>query len=463
MNYLKQIGKVVSSFSFLVMLFAYADLAVASDADCSNLVPVAGECKESSVPLTSTCPVGEYHVSRISCTSSDKICCVKYQKEGSACGYTTPLKGVCRSNVTGLGGCSSAEKKLTNCNPQPPIPASMLECCVSKDEENVPNGDDAACSRLCSGKYTCSAQPSGCPSEYPRQIGTCGANLGFEQKCCVSTTCTPSGSGTATTTVSTSSGSLTYTPLENLPGFEGQSGDFATYFGNLYKLALWIVAISALFMMVVGGFLYLSSAGNTSLLGTAKKTIYSALIGLVIALISWLLLDTINSDLTSLKLSGLSGAIGTSSGSGSSSGTAPVVGSGSGCGGAETQSGAHCEDASQTISDTLKCMVDKLGSKKMQISSISEDSGGKSLFTQCRDNYSKPPCEHTANSCHYGGSGKASKSCAADISSSYTSNSGAASKDEIKAAARSCGVPFVNDEGNHVHISVTGCSCDGHS
>ena len=218
-------------------------------------------------------------------------------------------------------------------------------------------------------------------------------------------------------------------------------------------------------MLVVGGFLYLSSAGNTALLGTAKKTIYSALIGLVIALVSWLLLDTINSDLTNLKLSGLSGVIssGSSGGTtGTGSGTV-VVGSGSGCGGAETQSGAHCEDAAQAVSDMLKCMVDKLGSKKMQISSISEDSGGSSLFTRCRDNYSKPPCEHTANSCHYGGSGKASKSCAADISNSYTSNSGAASKDEIKAAARSCGAPFVNDEGNHVHISVSGCSCDGHS
>lgn len=108
-----------------------------------------------------------------------------------------------------------------------------------------------------------------------------------------------------------------------MPGFEGESGDFATYFKNLYLLALWIVGISALFMLVVGGFLYLSSAGNTSLVGTAKKTIYGALIGLVIALISWLLLDTINSDLTNLKLSGLSGAVGTSGTSGGGTGPGP--------------------------------------------------------------------------------------------------------------------------------------------
>lgn len=189
---------------------------------------------------------------------------------------------------------------------------------------------DVACNSTDCGNGVKGVCKPECDTGSEKQSGTC-ASSSSSSKCCVPASCTPTNTTPPTNTDSgtTPSGtaSLNYTPLENLPGFEGQSGDFATYFGNLYKLALWIVAISALFMLVVGGFLYLSSAGNTSLLGTAKKTIYSALIGLVIALISWLLLDTINSDLTNLKLTGLTGAIGTSSGTSSSSTASPTSGS----------------------------------------------------------------------------------------------------------------------------------------
>ncbi|MFZ1735784.1 MAG: pilin [Candidatus Moraniibacteriota bacterium] len=169
------------------------------------------------------------------------------------------------------------------------------------------------------------------------QYGSCGSNQQGGSVCCIPKDCSPTTTPTANTSGSTS---LNYTPLENLPGFDGQSGDFATYFGNLYKLALWIVGISALFMLVVGGFLYLSSAGNTSLLGTAKKYIYSALIGLVIALISWLLLDTINGDLTNLKLSGLNGAIGTAGAPGTTG--SPSAGTGPG-GSTTTGTYTHAE------------------------------------------------------------------------------------------------------------------------
>ena len=372
------------------------------------------------------------------------------------CKGLTPNPGRCvEVPLIGSSACNSNESAIGSCEK---TGVNDRVCCVPQGSTN-----DATCTRLdCNGvKGVCQTVSCG---DGLKKNGICDTTLGVSQVCCIPKDCTPSESSTGSGSNTTSgTASLNYTPLENLPGFEGQGGDFATYFGNLYKLALWIVAISALFMLVVGGFLYLSSAGNTALLGTAKKVIYSALIGLVIALISWLLLDTINSDLTNLKLTGLTGAIGTSGSSSTSSSSTVVEGSGSGCGGAETQSGAHCEDASQTVSDALKCMVDALGNKKMQISSISEDSGGNSLFTKCRDSYSQPPCEHAANSCHYGGKSKASKSCAADISNSYTSNSGAASKAEIKTAAKGCGIPFVNDEGNHVHISVLGCNCDGHS
>ena len=226
---------------------------------------------------------------------------------------TDGYPGFCTLKSKGCGN-GVAYGTCENANSDGTVGEDRVCCLTSSPTGNITNDVD------CKAKNgTCEDGSQGKDSSKVIN-GDCGKNTktGITQICCTSPTSDTSYSGTA---------SLNYTPLENLPGFEGQSGDFATYFGNLYKLALWIVAISALFMLVVGGFLYLSSAGNTALLGTAKKVIYSALIGLVIALISWLLLDTINSDLTNLKLTGLTGAIGTSSGTSSSSTASPTSGS----------------------------------------------------------------------------------------------------------------------------------------
>lgn len=420
MKHLKQIGKMGIFFVACVVVFGFfgeSIFAAEPDSDSScRAKPFEGVCKEPGKECTPDAGYKKYG----HCDTSDTPCCVSDEN----------------------------------------IPKSGSTPITTKNECDVTKGSDGK------NAYCITTVGQNCSTFSLDQIGTCGSGTA----CCASKgTPVPGGGTSSAPSSSGSSAALNYTPLENLPGFEGQSGDFATYFKNLYLLALWIVGISALFMLVVGGFLYLSSAGNTHLLGTAKKTIYAALIGLIIALISWLLLDTINSDLTNLKLSGLSGAIGSGTGSGGSgdantgsNGKIPEEyrGKGSGCGGAELQGGSHCEDASQDLSDVLKCMVDKLGSKKMQISSISDDSGGKSIFTQCRDNYSKPPCEHGQNSCHYGGSSKKDKSCAADISGSYMGRSGAASASDVKSAASSCGAGYVLNEGDHVHLSVSGCGCN---
>lgn len=369
-----------------------------------------------------------------------------------------PLDGVCReagkectpgAGYQKYGHCDKVDAPC--CVPDANVPKSGSTPITTKTECEATKGSDGK------NAYCITTVGQNCSTFSLDQIGTC-ADLGSGTACCAAKG-TPVPGGSTSSTPSSSASSLQYTPLENLPGFEGESGDFATYFKNVYLLALWIVGISALFMLVVGGFLYLSSAGNTSTLGYAKKTIYGALIGLVIALISWLLLNTINADLTNLKLSGLSGAVGSGGTTTPSTplGPEPTPGSGSGCSGIPTQSGIdrQCSDASQALSDALKCMADKVGAEKMELSSISDSQG----FSRCQNNYSRPPCAHTQNSCHYGGSNKAPKSCAADISTRGSN----ASDSAIMTAARECGVPMVNHEGNHIHISVKGCTCDGHS
>lgn len=411
MKHLKQIGKMGIFFVACAVVFGFSGeniFAAEPDSDSScRAKPFEGVCKEPGKECTPDAGYKKYG----HCDTSDTPCCV----------------------------------------PDENIPKSGSTPITTKNECDATKGSDGK------NAYCITTVGQNCSTFSLDQIGTCGSGTA----CCASKGTPVPGGGTSSTPASPSgsTAALNYTPLENLPGFEGQSGDFATYFKNLYLLALWIVAISALFMLVVGGFLYLSSAGNTHLLGTAKKAIYAALIGLIIALISWLLLDTINSDLTNLKLSGLSGAVGTNTNGGATSGNegkTPPAGSVESCKSMKTQvSTSQCDDASANLLGALQCMNQELGGR-MTLSSISDKNG----FKGCQDSWTDAGCAHAQNSCHYGGKGKYSKSCAADISRSA---SGAASDAEFRAAAKKCNVSHFDIHGSpvaHVHISTSECDCD---
>jgi hypothetical protein len=94
-----------------------------------------------------------------------------------------------------------------------------------------------------------------------------------------------------------------YQLLEKIPGTIGLKGnDLPGYISAIYKVALVVVTLSAVLMLSIGGFMYLTSAGNTSSISTAKGIIYDSLIGLVIALSAWLILYIINPDLVEITL-----------------------------------------------------------------------------------------------------------------------------------------------------------------
>lgn len=100
--------------------------------------------------------------------------------------------------------------------------------------------------------------------------------------------------------------SLDYQLLENIPGTENISGsDLPAYVSALYKIALVVVTLSAVLMISIGGFLYLTSAGNTASMSNAKGIIFDAIIGLIIALSAWLVLYIINPDLVKVSLTTL--------------------------------------------------------------------------------------------------------------------------------------------------------------
>lgn len=99
---------------------------------------------------------------------------------------------------------------------------------------------------------------------------------------------------------------LQYTLLEKIPGTDNVGSDLPGYLKAIYKVALIIIVLSAVLMLSIGGFMYLTSAGNTSAMGTAKGVIFDSIIGLVIALTAYLLLYVINPDLVNITINGLS-------------------------------------------------------------------------------------------------------------------------------------------------------------
>ncbi|MEI7425408.1 MAG: hypothetical protein WCK16_00585 [Candidatus Moraniibacteriota bacterium] len=121
-----------------------------------------------------------------------------------------------------------------------------------------------------------------------------------------------------------------YSPMEEIPGF-GRPDSYELYILTIYKFGLWTVGISAMLMISVGAFMYITSAGNTSATGKAKGIIFDAIAGLILALTSYVLLYTINPELVnivgiSLPQSSSGGSTGGSSGSGSGSGSTSGTG-----------------------------------------------------------------------------------------------------------------------------------------
>lgn len=104
-----------------------------------------------------------------------------------------------------------------------------------------------------------------------------------------------------TTIQSTAAANFEYELLQ--PIFTNEtSSDLPTYIGYIYKFFIWAVGIAALLMISIGGFMYVTSAGNQANADTAKRIIRDALFGLTAVLLAWLILYLINPDLVNINL-----------------------------------------------------------------------------------------------------------------------------------------------------------------
>jgi len=165
----------------------------------------------------------------------------------------------------------------------------------------------------------------------------------------------------------------TYTPMENIPGFESEKTDLATYIVTIYKFGIWTIGIAALLMITLGGIMYVTSAGNNSSMQKAKGIISDALIGVIMALSSWLILYTINPDLLKVKLpdasmgvSGSAGQLGVgnsdgSTGSNGSTGSSGSNGSGGSASGSASSGGSTCCKSYDSSTGKYTCTTSPSG------------------------------------------------------------------------------------------------------
>lgn len=75
-------------------------------------------------------------------------------------------------------------------------------------------------------------------------------------------------------------------------------GDFIV---TIFQFSFAAAIAFAIVMIIVSGILWMTSAGNSSIIGDAKKRIGGALLGVLLLSLSYTILDTVNPNLTTLK------------------------------------------------------------------------------------------------------------------------------------------------------------------
>ncbi len=221
-----------------------------------------------------------------------EYCCVKAIDSTAAC---TAAKGTCAYGTSGqpIGNCQlTTETMLGTCDV-----AQKVACCKTKVITSGVGSDDYCVNTL---KGNCKSMASGgCLKVTEANVGACTNGPGIPPKtrvCCKSVPPATTVTGPMLST---------YKLLEKIPGSnydEATSGKLNVYLQDIYNFAFWAIGIAVVFMLTIGGFLYLTSAGNTSRIGTAKTIIFDAFLGLILALVAWIFLNLINPDLVKMNL-----------------------------------------------------------------------------------------------------------------------------------------------------------------
>ena len=115
--------------------------------------------------------------------------------------------------------------------------------------------------------------------------------------------------GATTTPAATenSAQKLKFTPEVAIPGFgtdkelDVDGALLGKVINKFYNYIVWLAGILAVIVIMIAGFQWVTAAGNQSKIGEAKERITGAIIGLVLALSSYMLLNIINPDLVKIQ------------------------------------------------------------------------------------------------------------------------------------------------------------------
>lgn len=91
-----------------------------------------------------------------------------------------------------------------------------------------------------------------------------------------------------------------YNLIQPLPGVQSVP-DFPTFISFFIPFLLGLAGLLSLIQIVRGGIMRAVSGGNPSAVGDANDMIWQAILGLLLALSAYLILNTINPDLVNLK------------------------------------------------------------------------------------------------------------------------------------------------------------------
>ncbi len=84
-------------------------------------------------------------------------------------------------------------------------------------------------------------------------------------------------------------------------GVDYIENSLAEYIKIIYRFALGLSGLLVFIMIVWGGIQYTISAGDTGLMGDARDRIFKAILGMALLFLSYIILNTINPDLVSLR------------------------------------------------------------------------------------------------------------------------------------------------------------------
>ena len=78
--------------------------------------------------------------------------------------------------------------------------------------------------------------------------------------------------------------------------------DIGKFIGLIYRYGIITAGVLAILMIIIAGFIWTTSGGNAERIGSAKKKIAGALMGLLLAVLSYSLLNIINPALVNIRL-----------------------------------------------------------------------------------------------------------------------------------------------------------------